>query len=328
MSKLIFKTLSIFAALSMFVFVGQVSAAGSLSVRLEQPKSPTNLDSFQLVFVTLDIQGRPVMAKCFKKGPSEGSFSQFGGDFSFSGGGNTGNCPINSSIVNTNGTYQFYVTSQAGADNVTSSTVSVEYKTGGPDTPTSYSKEKISSCTYRIKFKTADDGGKTVKVELYRSDSTSFSVDSGTRVDSISIGSNSEGQFENTVPDCGKTYYFVIRAFDSSGNGSGTVGDSTVTIITTTVSPTPVQGAIPVAAGPGGAGGTGGEAVLGEKAKEGEKPGGEVEGATISGEVVSIAPETPTGGIVGRSYLPRLLQGLAIIAVLFAAYKIFRRFKK
>lgn len=225
----------------------KAEGASNLSLRVEKPKSPTNQDNFTINFVTLDIQERPITVKCFKKGPSEGSFSQFGAEITVSAGGGTDNCQVNSSILNTNGTYQFQISASAESDTVTSSTISVDFNTSTPDTPINYSKEKIFSCVYRLKFKTADDNGKTVKVELYRSENTSFNVDLGTRVDSTAIGSNTDGQFENTVSDCNKTYYFALRAFNNSGNGSGVIADNEVTVITSTLNPTiSYSGAIPV----------------------------------------------------------------------------------
>lgn len=319
-------------ALSLFIFLsaGTVNAASPLSIRLEEPKSPTNQDNFNIIFVTLDIQGRPITVKCFKKGPSDGSFTQFGSDISVSSGGNTGNCSVSSSIVNTAGTYQFYATAQAGSDSATSTTDTVDYNTSGPGTPTNYSKEKISSCTYRVKFKTADDGGKTVKAELYRSTNTSFSVDSGTKVDSINIGSNTEGQFENTVPDCDKTYYYAIRAFDSSGNGSGVVSDSVTTVTTTTVTSSSTAGgttggAIPVSQSSL----SGGEGqVLGEESGEQEIKASEekkeVLGTTntpepsVSLEVenINIPQEFPWKGLLG---------GIVALLVIYLGYRKFRK---
>ena len=42
------------------------------------------------------------------------------------------------------------------------------------------------------------------------------------------------------VPDCNKTYYYAIRAFDEANNGSGLAGDSNtiVTTVTTTTTTT------------------------------------------------------------------------------------------
>ncbi len=223
----------LFSTALFFMFAGQVFAAvPTLSVRLEQPKSPTGNNTFPITFVALSTDSDQVTVKCFKKGPSDGVFSQFGSTISLAVGGDTGKCEVNSSVVNQKGTYQFYANGNNGTENISSSIVSVDYDNEGPGTPTNYSKDKILSCQYKIKFRTSDDGGKTTKVELYRSDNTSFTADSGTRVDTRSMGSNTDAEFVNGIPDCNKTYYYVLRAFDNAGNGSGIIGDSNVTVVT------------------------------------------------------------------------------------------------
>ena len=74
---------------------------------------------------------------------------------------------------------------------------------------------------------------------LYRSDSLSFTADGGSQVESRSVGSDTWVEMINSVPDCNKNYYFVVRAFDSTGNGSGIIGDEvTVTTSSTTTSST------------------------------------------------------------------------------------------
>lgn len=304
--------------------VSQVEAA-DLSVRLEQPKSPTNQDTFRLTFTTLDIQNRPMTVKCYKKASGEASFSQFGLDINLSAGGTTGNCEVTSSVVNTKGTYEFYVAAQAGSDQVSSSTVSVDFDNTSPDTPKDYRKEKHSSCQYTILFKTADDAGKTAKVEIYRSDKTEFEVNSTTRVGSVNIGSNQEGSFIDTVPDCNKEYFYVIRAFSSVGNGSGIIGDSVVTkVATTTVSPTPgaggVLGAVPVAAGgvlPAGE-------ALGEEAAE-KKAEGEALGEATPGPETQITPSEAPGIISAQLLTRRNIIIALIILVVLLGYYFYRR---
>lgn len=246
MLKKIFTTVGLIIAGAFLA--GAAYADNTLSVRLAQPKSPTNISDFNLTFVALDINSNPITVQCFKKGPSDGGFSQFGGNITLSNGGNTDNCPVNSSVMSQNGSYQFYVSATDGVNSATSSTVSVDFNTDGPGTPTNYSKNQTDSCTYKISFRTADDNGKTTKVEIYRSDSKSFSADSSTRVGTQGIGSNTDSTFTNVVGDCSKSYYFAVRAFDNSGNGSGLVGDSeSQTTTTSTVATSLTTGAIPVA---------------------------------------------------------------------------------
>lgn len=229
----------------------------ALSVRLEDPKTPTNQNTFDVVFVALDLQKRDVTVTCWKQGPSDSDFVQFGGAQTFPGGGNTGVCPITSSIFTTKGDYTIKAIAKAGIDEKSDSAM-VTYNNEGPGDPTNYSKERANLCDYKIKFRSADDSGKTVKVEVYRSENTSFTADSGSRVDTISLGSNTDGTSITTPPDCNKEYYFGVRAFDSAGNGSNVIGDSIVTFTTTTTTTTstvasqqPTQGAIEVLSGEG-----------------------------------------------------------------------------
>ncbi len=248
--------------------------AASLSVRLQQPKSPTYLNSFNLTFVILDMADSPspITVRCYKQGPTDSGFSQFGSNINVAAGGGTDNCTVDGSVINANGTYLFKV----NANGVDSDTVSVNYNNSGPGTPQSYSKTQLDSCHYKISFRTADDSGKTVKVELYRSTDTSFNADDGSRTDTVNIGSSTDGSFTNNVPDCNKTWYYVIRAFDEFGNGSGVIGDSVVTTTTVNTSVTPTVGAIPVGTGTGQGQtlgietGTGSGTVLGEATPSGK----------------------------------------------------------
>lgn len=253
MSKLIKALVGVGLGLLVFAGTAYADVPNNLNLRVEQPQSPNNSNSFNITFVTLDNLNRPVTVKCFKKSPTDADFVQFGSDMTTANGGGTGNCQVTSSQVTTEATYQFRVETSV-PDEIDTVDVTVEYKSSAPSQPVSYSKDK-SGCDYRVKFKTADDGGKTSRVEIFRSDSTNFNLDSDSRVGTVYIGSNLEGTFTNTPPDCAKTYYFAIRAFDGAGNGSGVVGDSvvktttttTVAAATTTTASSTTGGAIPVA---------------------------------------------------------------------------------
>ena len=216
-------------------------AAGQLTVRLGQPKTPTNQNNIKLTFVAREIGGTDnITVSCYKKSPTDGGYIKFDVDKILIPGGNTDYCNVDSNILNTAGVYNFKVI----ADGLESNIVSVDYNNSYPSTPVSYSKEWINDCDYKIKFKTADDG-RTVKVELFRSDTKTISLDSGGRVASQNIGPNTEGSFTNSVPTCGKEYYYVLRAVDNSDNVSGTTGDSNTVTTTSTTTPTvTTQGAL------------------------------------------------------------------------------------
>jgi hypothetical protein len=257
--------------------------------------------------------------QCYKKAPSDGGFSTLGSIIAVSpnGGNNTANCDA-TSIFGNNGTYQFYATATAGADSVTTDTVSVDYETSGPGTPTNYNKTQSGSCSFQITFHTANDSGKTVKVIIFRDDATSFNLDSGTMIGTVNIGSNVDGSFTNTPPDCSKTYYYELRAFDSYGNGSGIVGD-TINVITTVSgasgpSSGALQGAIPAgtagnvlvqATGPtGGATGTSGS-VIGE--------------STPAAQVVPYVPPSPS--LVSTRTIIIAVAALALLALAWTLRK-------
>jgi hypothetical protein len=275
-----FTKLAITTLLTGFIFAAPAYAA-NVSVRVEQPKSPTNNHDFSLNFVALDILGRSMTAKCYKQGPTDGGFVQFGSDIALSSGGNTSYCANSNTFMNENGTYAYRVDVSAGADTA-SDTTSVTYNTSGPGDVKDYSKTHTNSCEYTIHFKTAADSGKTVKVEVYRSENTSFNADSGSRVGTVNAGSDEAHDFTNTPPDCNKTYYYAIRAFDSSGNGSAVVGDNVTT--NTVVNPTGTTGsvgAIPVS-------GNGGS-VLGKSTG--------ATGASAEGDTLGATSTTPSAEI-------------------------------
>ncbi len=272
---------TIFATIAGLALTGQVFAASAnVDIRIQQPKSPTNTNSLKVNFVSLDRMGRSITVQCFKKGPTDGSFVQFGSDITLAAGGSTNYCEP-STILSPEGTYQFYAVATAGSDSATSTTVTVDYNTTGPGTPTNYSKDLPSSCTYKIKVHTASDAGETVRVDLYRSDVTSFTADVAHRVDQRFVGSNTDVEILNTVPDCAKTYYYAVRAFDSAANGSGIVGDS-VTTITTTSTGTTTTTTTTNGAASGATGST--------NSAQGQ---GAVAGGT-NGNVLGTSPETPT----------------------------------
>lgn len=306
---------------AVFLFAGSTFAA-STSIRLQNPASQTNQDNFTITFVALDTNpSQPVSVQCYKKGPSDGSFSAFGSVINLSNGGNTDKCVVNSGIINQgNGTYQFYAAVITGSTTPTSSTVSVDYNNSTPGTPVNYNKEKTDSCTYKISFRTANDSGKTVKVVLYRSSETSFSVDAAHQVNSVNISSETDGSMtDNVNPNCDKTYYYVLRAFDAYGNGSGIVGDSNVTTINPTT--TPGQGAIPV---------SGGGSVLGAD-EEGSKDSKTEETKEVLGEEESpsvVSEQNPISNLTNWILGHKKVSLLILVLLGAIGYYLYRRYKK
>ncbi len=294
--------------------------AANVSVRVEQPKSPTNQNDFALNFVALDILGRPMTAKCFKQGPSDGGYVQYGSDIALSSGGNTAYCQNSNSFMNANGTYAFKVEVTAGADSA-NDTASVTYNTSGPGDVRDYNKTHTNSCEYTIHFKTADDGGKTTKVEIYRSENTSFSADSGTKIGTVNTGSNEAKDFTNTPPDCNKTYYYAVRAFDSFGNGSAVVGDNvTVTTVIYATGSTGA-GAIPVNNANGGSvlGKTTGTETTGST---GPSSNGETLGASVAPtpEITEAPMSDKNASVASNSRMLMIAGGILLLGVILYAF--------
>lgn len=302
---------------------GRVYAAKNVSVRIQQPKSPINQNNFNVSFVALDLQGRTVTVKCFQKGPSDGAFSQFGSTQTFANGGNSGNCTVDNAVMNDGeGSYAFKVEATAGdgaGDNFDDESTNVTYDTSGPGDLRDYSKNKTNACEYTIHFKTANDSGATVKAELYRSDAVPFNADSGSRIQVISIGSDEAKNVTDTPPDCSKTYYYAVRAFDSAGNGSALIGDnvSTITVINPTGSPQ--QGAIPVSGSNAGGSVLGQASVIGSMGATGAA-GGQALGDTTPSAEIAPFPKEETKSPVIRNVL---LGGAILVfgALLYAFWK-------
>lgn len=304
------------------------SLATDFWVRLGQPKSPTSQNNFKLTFVASDLSENPtrnITVKCFKKGPSDSDFSQFDGNKELIIGGNTDFCDVTSSILNTNGSYSFKVVASVSAPSyqeLPSAIVSVDFNTSGPSTPNSYSKEKINSCDYKIKFRTADDG-KTTKVQLFRSDTLNISVGASSVLTQQNIGPNTAGEFINSVPTCGKDYYYVLRAVDSSDNVSGTIGDSFTTTTSTTTTVT-------TGAGNGGQTGTTGALALSGASTQVNSPA--TDSGSNNSETTTLNSLSSTPSVLGSSTedkkgLSRVAQGLIAIIIAIFVFRFLRKSK-
>lgn len=259
----------------------QAASAASLAVQIETPDAVVGSPDFKIGFVALDILGRTVEVQCFK----ESDVVPFA-SYPLAAGGSSGNCQISASVMPADGDYAFYVkavTTSGASETVESNHVNVKLA-AVPGTPYNYDRDD-SSCMNNITFTTADDGGKTVKVELYRSLATSFTADASTFVASQPIGSNVSGSFSIAAPGCSNDYFYALRAVNASELGSGFVGDKDVNVDTHTVTNTKTT----IVTTPGAASG-GAIAVTGTGAGGTD---GTVEGAATTGE--ETVSETGTG---------------------------------
>lgn len=210
---------------------GQVASAATLSVKLETPDAIVSDPNFKIGFVALDMLGRSVSVECYTV--SAGLFETH----ALATGGGSGDCQMNATVLPVDGSYEMYVKAIATdtvSETVESNHVSVVLDSVFPGTPLNYDRND-GSCQNVITFTTANDGGKTVKVELYRSAATTFTADSSTKVAELAIGSNLAGNFTLPAPGCSNDVYYALRAVAAGGNGSGFVGDKDVNVDTHTI---------------------------------------------------------------------------------------------
>ncbi len=271
--------------------------AANLSIKIEVPETQVESPNFRIGFVALDIVGRPVMVECQVQGPSDALFATFATPVSGAVGGNSGDCVVSAAVMPTDGEYQFQVVATAsggeGADeSVTAGPVTVALHSVIPGTPYDYDRDD-ASCMNNIMFKTAADGGKTVKVELYRSLATSFTTDASTFVAEQMIGSDVSGAFAIPAPGCSNDYFYALRAVEVHGNESGFVGDKDVNVDTNTVT----RNRTTTVALPGGT--TGALAGAGAGGAAGEVATGEVQGAETVAEEGSRETGLPAGSVLG-----------------------------
>lgn len=315
-------TLLLFVLLNHSLTSGIFAAnSANLFVRLDIPSSPTNDNNLTLSFTVLDIQNRSLTVTCYKKNPND-SVEQLT-TVNIIAGGNSGSCNLDNHTMSESGkTYSFYAVAKVDAEEFVSDSVSVEFNDSIPDTPSDYSKEKINSCDYKIGFKAGNDG-QTVRIAVYRSDQTSFRADGSSLIANIDINPDEKKFITNTVPDCNKTYYYVLRAFDSAGNGSGFAGDKVdVTIGTTTttlITPSPaVGGAIAL----GGLNNID-QVTTDDDAQEGDQTTESTDSGTILGEEnptpTATSIVTKAGNIISRNWL-LLLGGLVLLAIGIITY--------
>lgn len=207
-----------------------VQAAPNVSIQIETPKAVIATSQFEIGFVAMDILGRPTTVECFKKGPADASFIRFA-TLPLINGGTSGNCSVDASVASLDGMYMFHAVVKAGAESVTSNDVTVQVALSNvPSAPTNYVRNQVDSCTNTMTFTTADDAGKTVKVELYRSTANTFVADASTKVQEVTLTSNQNGSMTDVVADCAVEYFYIVRAVSASGDGSDFVGDVVVTI--------------------------------------------------------------------------------------------------
>lgn len=198
-----------------------------------------------------------------------------------------GKVKLINSQINEDKKYYFKATACDTADACVSDETSTTVDTAAPPKPENYSKEKVGTQSYKIKWHNpgSDDLYKTY---IYRSDKQDFDLNSGTQIAAVNVTKNTDSEYMDwNVPDGSKPWYYALRNVDKANNASDPVGDTYAVIVEVSPSPgTLIQSATgvqqSVSGGQMAAGGQTSGQVLGEEAKESPAPS--VEEVILQGE--------------------------------------------
>jgi len=304
-------------SLCLFVFLLLVSIqnvfASGLTVRITKLPEYKNTSNFKLYYTALQIDGKPISAQFYYR--KEGDVWRFvGGPLS----GETGWVETSGTEIGSEGKYYFKVVASSEGETVEDETSTIVDWTP-PAAPGEYSKERINSNTYRLKWRTPNNDDFS-RVLVYRSKEQNFTADSGTLVVEVGGAKDTLITWEDTGLEIGKDYYYALRSVDRAGNISVLVGDGG-TVDYVEVTPTPAAATAGAAAGARET-----VSLPKEEAKEGEILGGATEAPTPT--------ETPTTPSVlgGATETVSKFGAKAIFAILGAVlvlgalgYSFFRR---
>ena len=191
-----------------------LAADSDIQVKIMKPETPTNKKSFNVGFVVLDLNNNPVTVECFKDAEVV--------PFETHTPANAGNCAV---TIAASGTYTFYVKATSDSGTKKTAPVTVEVNLDKPSPVIDYSKAGNV-----LKFKTANDG-KTVKVEIHRSEKSSYTANASTKIHEMVVAPNTEYSWTDASAESGKTYYYALRSLDAFGNVSTIVSDPVVTVV-------------------------------------------------------------------------------------------------
>ena len=205
-----FKKAILTTTLTILMFaIPSVVKAANIKVDIMTPPAITNKSTIKIGFVALDISGEDISVQCYKNG------EEMGAPIAAS----SGECVATDL---TTGTYTFYVIAKSTSGEETSKVVTVVVNLEKPSPVIDYSKTGNI-----LKFKTADDG-KTVKVEIHRSEKPSYTANASTKIHEMTVSPNTEQSWTDTTAEAGKTYYYALRTVDAQGNISTFVSDPEV----------------------------------------------------------------------------------------------------
>jgi len=283
-------------------------SAANLAVKITNLPEYKNIDNFKLSYTALQIESKPIQAQFYYH--KEGDlWVAFGSTLT----GETGSVDVTSSQVNSDAKYYFKVEATSNGETVSSETWTIIDRTP-PAAPSEYSKEKINSNTYRLKWRTPNNDD-LASVAVYRSKEQNFTADGGTLVVQAGNPKDTSVTWEDTGLEINRDYFYGLRSVDKAGNASVVTGDGgTVTYVE--ITPTLALGQV--------AGQTGQVVVLPKAKSGGSILGKEAEEATPS--VTTEEEGAPAGTVkpgeekIGGTSVKRLLLpiggGLILLSII------------
>ncbi|OGM16265.1 hypothetical protein A2V55_00730 [Candidatus Woesebacteria bacterium RBG_19FT_COMBO_37_29] len=276
-----FKLSVILAIFALGLSVGHVKAVNT-TVDISQLPQYTNQTVFSISYTAISDDPANIKAQFYYSKEGEG-LQILGPQFT----GPSNEFEVTGAQVNEgNKKYYFKVIVTYGSDTVSDET-STYFDNSGPDTPSAYSKERIGSTTYKIKWHSPSNDD-FAQVLIYRGENPDFSADSGHFVFAQGGLKNTDFEWIDNGLDPNKNYYYLLRALDFAGNSSGLVGDTFVTTGTSTVtsqSPLPASGQVRVLPKEEGQGGQ----VLGQEETQGTPTPVPTQAGGVVGKVVEFA---------------------------------------
>ena len=236
-AKVLFLASTLLLGINIILTPKPIYAAESdkINVQISQPKTPTNKTSFNIGYVALDLDSRPLTIECL-----ETTYGKYATHNTYSG-----NCAVDTSVITGSGTYTFTVKATANdgsGDYKISNPVTVVVDLETPAAITNYIKTE-GACSYVLSFTT---GNKAAKVQIFRSTVQPFTADASTLIKEMLVAPNQTVTYTDTIPVCTQEYFYAVRSVDGVNNMSAIVTDPIIkTVEVQEEATTPVQATTP-----------------------------------------------------------------------------------
>jgi hypothetical protein len=186
-----------------------------MSAILKQPDRETWNNRFEVTFSLNDRPAQPVSVKCFKQGPGEALFSNFGSELLLDATQNEGICKVDEEVIKKDGIYRLEVVARSGNTSVYSNVIQLNYADKKPLAPEATAM-KLSDCEYELEIKS----NTLKKIDVFIS-SDSDVINHNSLIQSFNWPSGNESiKIRDTVEKCNLKYTYLVRGSDESGKST------------------------------------------------------------------------------------------------------------